>query len=396
MSTSVQRGTWLRANRGLALWAVAMAVAVVAFVSAVEPDVTRGTQVLVLAIVGLLVMPIPLPTNKLPKRIGERLAGAFCMVALGMAYVTVRALLETSLPPAQLDAIVGAVIVFLAIITDDAAPRVLRLVGIELSKLFRSRLWQVGLLATVLVTLLAALLRSPIGTDTGWSVAAQTLGTGMWAAELFILVLGATTIAGELGQGTLKMILPHAYRRSEWIAAKGLVLIITAAIFTAVVALVAVLHAQATHGLGDVVKEVPAGFGDEEGGVEVFQSAGVMSAHLWDATLSGLAVLAATALIGVLFSCIFDSVVPALSTAFLFFLGLKSADVLLGLSQATLRDVYASYPATLREWTMKFGRGLNETWDPAYLEAGLILAALTGALAWLLSVGWLARRDLHG
>lgn len=397
MSAPVSRGTWLRANTGLALWALFAAVTVVAFVAAVDEDAPRSGVVITLAVMGALALPVRIPGVQLPARLSERLGGAFSLVALGIAYHAARGLFAAHVAaPGYLDIGCGLALFFSALAMSDALPRVLRLMGIELTKAWRSRIWQVALIATALVTLLAAWLRTPIEGDTGWSIAVQNVGTGMWAAELFILVLGATTVAGELGQGTLKMILPHAYRRSEWVIAKGLVLLLTATILTAIVALVALLHGQLAHGLGDVVKEVPAGFGEEEGGVEVFQTAAVMGSHLFDAVLSGLGVLGATALIGLLFSCLFDSVVPALSAGFLFFLGLKSADVLLGLPRDVLRDVYATYPGTLREWTQKLGRGLNETWDPKLLEAGLLLALLTGMLAWLVSIAWFSRRDLHG
>ena len=92
---------------------------------------------------------------------------------------------------------------------------------------------------------------------------------------------------------------------------------------------IATLHAGVVEGLGDVVKEIPAGFGEDEGSVEVFQTAEVMRSHLLDLALAGLASLAATSLIGLFFSTLFDSVVPALSASFLLFLGLESADDLI-------------------------------------------------------------------
>ena len=75
---------------------------------------------------------------------------------------------------------------------------------------------------------------------------------------------GATSITGELSQGTLKMILPHAYRRSDWVAAKAIVLVLCAAAFSLVLAVGALGTTQLVHGLDDVTRTIPAGFGEAE------------------------------------------------------------------------------------------------------------------------------------
>ena len=68
--------------------------------------------------------------------------------------------------------------------------------------------------------------------DAGAVVAPDTDG----GAEVFVLVLGAIALAGEATGGTLKMMVPHAYRRSDWILAKGLVLLAVSVCFLLVVA----------------------------------------------------------------------------------------------------------------------------------------------------------------
>ncbi|MDJ0973972.1 MAG: ABC transporter permease [Planctomycetota bacterium] len=398
MSTAqpVQPGQWLRANRGLALWFVAAAIALVQGVRVANAQASLATLIVVLALTGALVHPLDVSRTRRRGGIAARAAGAFALIAIGLAFDTLRKIGIEAVGSIAFDLGVWIIVLVSALVERGTLGRLLRLAGVEHTKLIRSRLYQIGLLAAVLVTLLAGMTHEPLEGETGWSVAATTLGTGTWAAELFLLVLGATTIAGELGQGTLKMILPHAYKRSEWIAAKAIVLLLSAATFTIVITLVSIGHAAMTTGLGDVVKEGIPGFPGEEIPDEVFQTASVMRDHLQECVLSGLYALAATALLGLFFSSLFDSVVPALSAAFLLFLGLKSADVLLGLSRDVQEYIYASYPGQLRSWTAKLGQGLNETWDAAWFEAGVIRAALTGAVAWLFAIAWFSRRDLHG
>ncbi len=372
---------------GSVLWPIAMCIAGTALLRQVAPEGADPKLVatLAMAVLGFIVAP----TKQLGlSPLKRRLLGAVYLGTLGFAYATLRTLSE------WVDLIAISLVLVFALAT--CAPRLLRLFGIEWLKLRKGRLFKVGLVAAALVTLLSGLTLEPLEGSTGWTISAHTMGTGLWVAEVFLLVLGATTLAGELGQGTMKMILPHAYRRSEWIAAKALVLGFAGVLFAAVVLVVSLGHAHFTAGLGDIVKELPPGFGEEEGSQEIFLTAGVMGSHLMDAVVIGLASLIASALLGLLFSSMFDSVVPALSSTFLLFLGLKSADVLLGLSRDVLLKIYAWYPERLRELTGKLGRGLNENWDATMPDRGLLLAVTAGAVAWLLSVALFSRRDLHG
>ena len=202
-------------------------------------------------------------------------------------------------------------------------------------------------------------------------------------------------ISGEATVGTLKMMIPHAYRRSEWIVAKCLVLALASVIFAVVVVGVAFVQAEATEGLGDVTRELEPMFGEEEGGVETFQPASVMRGHARDAILVSLAALLATSFLGVLLSSLFDWVVASLCLAFLIFAGLEFADVLLRLPREALEGIYAWYPTQMRDLTEKLGRALNERWDEALFSEGLRLALLTCGLAVLLAIRAFARRDLH-
>jgi len=346
---------------------------------------------LTFALLGALLVTSPVA---LASRLAERLVGAVSLAALGLALVGLHA--ATGGGPARWwwwPPWAGLLVLLLADLS--AWPRLARLARVEWLKTRRSRLFQAGLVATGLVTLLAGLAHESLPGETGWTLATASLGTGQIAAEVFLLVLGATALAGEATGGTLKMLLPHAYRRSDWILAKALVLLLVAVCFAVVVAVVALGHAAWTDGLGDVTRENEPLFGEETGTIDTFVEAAVMRAHMRETVLSGLAALAATALLGLFVSALFDGVVAALCVAFLLFAGLEFADVVLSLPRETLQDIYAWYPAELRALTGKLGRALNERWDAALFPAGLYLALLLGASSVLLGIGVFSRRDLH-
>lgn len=290
-------------------------------------------------------------------------------------------------------AFVGLAVV--AMIADGCAGRLRTLIGVELLKIWRGRLLRTGLLVAVLATLLAGWTHDPGPGESGWTRAAHALGVGFWTAEILVLVLGATMVAGEISQSTMKMILPYAYRRAEWIAAKSTVLVVCAAFFALLVVSTGVLHTSIDAGLGDVTREAVAGFGAEDE-IEVFQTADVMRGRLADTATAATASLIASAMVGLLLSCLFQSLVPALSASFLVFAALKTGDIFLGFSKQTLDAIYAHYPDELRRLTENFGRALNESWNDALLPEGLILSLLTGILGLLVSLRLFGRRDLHG
>ncbi len=278
----------------------------------------------------------------------------------------------------------------------SALARVARLVGVEAMKARAGRLLWIGLAAAAGVTLLAALTHEKAAHETAWSSLAGAAAAGLWAAEIFLLVAGTTAVAGESAQGTLKMILPHAYRRADWIAAKGIVLAAEAALFLAAIALVCVAFALATGGFPDVTQEIPAEFGgDGPGTTQVLHGAGVMGNRLLATAAASLASLVATALLGLLISCVFDSVVPALSAGFLFFLGLRSADVVFGASREFLANVYAWFPGEMLTLLAKLGQGLSEDWNPALLPRALWLAAAVAGGSLVVSLAVFSRRDLQ-
>jgi hypothetical protein len=275
----------------------------------------------------------------------------------------------------------------------SALRRIARLVGVEATKARSGRLLWLGLAATMGVTLLAATTHEKTTAETVWSALSLATGAGLWSAEIFLLVAGSTAIAGETGQGTLKMILPHAYRRSDWIAAKAVVLAAQALLFLAGIAAVCVVYAWASGGFADVTQD-DAEFGGPTR-VKVIHDAAEMGGLLLSSGAAALASLVATALLGLLVSCLFDGVVPALCAGFLLFFGLRSADVVFGASREFLADVYAWFPREMLTLVEKLGRGLSEDWNAALLPRALWLSAAVAAGSLLLSLAVFTRRDLR-
>jgi hypothetical protein len=274
-----------------------------------------------------------------------------------------------------------------------AVLRVLRLARIEVFKLSCSRLVRVGLVAVVGLTALAGIAHERLANETSWSAAAGMLGVGFAVAQVFLLVLGAISIAGEASQGTLKMILPHAYRRSDWVLAKAASLLVAALVYAALVLGTALLLAR----LGGPLAEVTLtseGFGGEPL-VTVHATAEAMRSHLIDTALAETLALATTGLLGLCISSMILGVVGALCTAFLAFAALKLGDLVLALSQDTLRRLFPWPPERLREVTAKLGQGLSEGWDARLPAMSLLLSAATSALLVLVAARALARRDLH-
>jgi hypothetical protein len=289
----------------------------------------------------------------------------------------------------------AAVVLAVVLLEGGAIRRWARLVGVEIFKTRRTTLFRVGLGGVAALTLLAGFTHERLPDTSGWSMLAGTLGTGFWAAQVFLLVLGATAIAGEASGGTLKMMLPHAYRRSDWIVAKATVLVLAALLFALVAAAVGGAHAATREGLGDVVQTIEPLFPGDEPVREVFATADRMREIAGARVLLGFTALATTALLGLACSALFDSVVAALCFAFFLFAGLELADVLLGLPQSTLQLLYGWYPDRVGRLQDALGRALSERWDEALLGAGLRTATATAGILALLSVRFFARRDVH-
>lgn len=269
-----------------------------------------------------------------------------------------------------------------------------RLVSVEATKVLGGRAVWFGFVAVAAATALTAWHHEVVGPTTGWAVAAHAFSTGLWAAEIFVLVSGTTAVAGETDRGTLKMILPHAYRRSDWIVAKGVALGAQAVALLAVAAGVALAAGAMRGGLSDVTQTFEAGFGSPAR-VDVLHPGSEMAGHFASAAAVAAASLVATAMLGLLVSCAFDAVIPALSTGFLVFMGLKSAGALFGAPPELLAKVYASYPGEMLDTIDKLGRGLGVSWDADRLPRGLRLSAIVAAVSVAGSLVIFTRRDLR-
>lgn len=276
----------------------------------------------------------------------------------------------------------------------SAPGRIARLICVEAMKVLGGRMLKFGLLAVLAVTALTAWAHEPIDQETGWTLFSAALSAGLWAAEIFVLVAGTTTIAGETAQGTLKMILPHAYRRSDWIVAKAMVLLAQAVVLLAVATITALIFAEVGPGLADVTQKDELTL-DGTPKFLVVRTAVEMAGFARDTIYVSLASLVATAWVGLMISCVFDGVVAALSTGFLLFLGVKSAGTLFGASPDVLRRVYATYPGEMSHLVEKLGRGFAERWPADLASSGVWLAVGTGVAAVALGAWRFARRDLH-
>ena len=272
--------------------------------------------------------------------------------------------------------------------------RVARLVGVETLKVLGGRMVKIGVLAVAAVAALTAWAHEAVPDETAWTVAAKSFGAGLWAAEIFLLVAGTTAIAGETATGTLKMILPHAYRRSDWVAAKAIMLAGQAVLLLVTALAASLVAGWLSGGLSAVTQHFEPGFGSEAH-EETLHAAREMWGNFGASASVALASLLATAWLGLAISCVFDAVIPALSAGFLLFLGFKSAGTLFGASPELLAKIYASYPGEMLEKMGKLGRGLAERWDPDLLSKGLLLAAIVGAASVVLGLIVFSRRDLQ-
>lgn len=372
------------------LWGALLAVALHAFVRTHAAGAETLDVFLWYAAAGAVLQP---GTRFLPRR-GRRLLapllGALLVGALAPAAFGLDALGAALGGLWWADGPLLALGLLLALLRGGGAGRLGVLARVEGLKLRRG----VGVLGSLLValalTLFVGMGHDPAPGETGWTTAERSLKAGLLAAEALLLVLGAAAIAAEAAQGTLKMVLPHAYRRGEWVAAKALVLGALALAFAALLGATAYLYADWAHGLGDVVKPPDELFGMDE---RVHRTAETMRGHYLAALGAGAAALVASALTGLFVSCLFVGVVPSLSAAFLAFATVHLGQTLLGFGAELEQRLFAEYPQRMLKAMGNIGKGLDEAWDPALLSTGLGLCAALSALALLSGMRLFARRD---
>ena len=388
----------MKALRRWAPWAGWLLAAVAGTVATTRLLAPAASPWVVVAVAGAFVFLAWLPGFRsrpwvravaVPLAVGAS-AGALVYAATRGDTVLPKSALADRAPWLLVALVLGPLLVRL-LVPPHAGRRVLRLLAIEWRKLRKGWLLRVGILLVVAVTLTMGYTHEVAPTESGWAVAAVLLKSGTWMAEVLLLVLGAVAIAGEVGQGTMKMILPHAYKRSDWVLAKGLLLSLVAIGFMLVIGATSLGFAHFEHGLGDVVKKGEPAFGVPD---TTFQTAGVMRDHLVQTLVASTASLIVISWIALLFSALFSSVVPALSAAFLVFVALRFGDLLLGYSRAVQEHLFTSYPEWMRNAARNLGRGLNDRWDPALLPECLWLCGLTALLAALAAIATFERREL--
>jgi hypothetical protein len=330
-----------RLHAGDLVWTLAMAVALHGAVRTLAPEAPLSTLLVVFAIAGAFLRPGErwLPADG-PVLV-PALLGALLMAGLALA----TQVLDLAGPKAGgMFGLHGAVLAVLAIgalATQGTARRVGTLLGVEWLKLRKGWSLKGGLLVATALAFYVGFAHEPVRGQSGWNSVERSLGAGLLCAEMLLLVLGATSISAESAQGTLKMVLPHAYRRSEWIAAKALALTAGALLFTLLLTLASLALAEDGLGLGAVVKPGDEVFGSEP---TVHREAGAMAGYVLEAVVASAAALVATAVAGLFFSCLFTGLVASLSAAFLAFATLHLGNTLLGFSPQLRERLYAEVP----------------------------------------------------
>jgi hypothetical protein len=120
-----------------------------------------------------------------------------------------------------------------------------------------------------------------------------------------------------------------------------------------------------------------------------------MAGHFAAATAATYGSFVATAVLGLLVSSLFASVVPALLTSFLVFFALATAEAIFGAPPSVMSQLYSWYPSRMLTLSEKLGRALSEGWNPELLSRGLLLSGATVVVALLVSLVVFSRRDLH-
>ena len=272
--------------------------------------------------------------------------------------------------------------------------RVWTLMRLEMARLWRGRVFLWGLFLVAALPPLVGWLRATPADASAWSLWAHLTGAALWVASLLVLVLGATSIASEISQGTMKMALPFAFRRSDWVLGKALALAVASLMLVSVALVSAGVTAHATMGFGDVVKTLPAGFG-QEATTEVFQSAREMGGHVRDVCVLALLGGVATGWMGLGLSACFSSTLAPLCLAFLLFVAMRFGDALLGLSRDVMAWLYPSYPGWMRDVLGSLGRGFNDSWHAAHLDQGVFWAVATATLSLLAALVVFEWRELR-
>lgn len=145
------------------------------------------------------------------------------------------------------------------------------MVGVELSKLVHQRIFYIALVFIILTVGLSVFVESrppdegvdedltqaeitQVRVDGGFVPLINACTNGFKIAIIFLLILGSLSLSSEASSGTLRMILIRPFRRSEFLIAKILTLIMVVIIIMALVKLLSLILVESLYGLGPVVE----------------------------------------------------------------------------------------------------------------------------------------------
>lgn len=200
----------------------------------------------------------------------------------------------------------------------------------EVTKLWRQRLPWVGLILVVTVTAFAAWMDAEMVTDTHGAAAlprnafrffAIGLRYGFAMSVFFLVLTAGLVVAGESGQGTLKMVLVRPVSRSEVLLAKAGSVCLYALALLLVVGLTAAFVGSVVPAsdFGSVIDPQYA----DPANPYVYVEAGEMWGHLLAAVGLLVLPLLAAGMLGLTVSVLFENPGVASGTAVIAFLGLE-------------------------------------------------------------------------
>lgn len=255
------------------------------------------------------------------------------------------------------------------------AGRVIRLIRVELMKLFLHPFFPIAVAILAAVTLLGAWAFEP--KTTIWSgphallLFALGAKSGLKIAAFLLVVFGSLSFAGEFDKGTIRLMLTRPVTRTELFIAKCLTGLSLAALFF-------ILVLALSFGFGCLRGELGPVW-DGEQGLILSTSEGI-SAHAAKAVGMSVAGILAAVFLGIAVSTFVESSGFAVAIALTLFIGV---DLGLGLvREEHTRYVFSWYPSYAFETLRSFAEGSSTLWRPA-AESRVTLLGIVKMPIWL-------------
>lgn len=196
--------------------------------------------------------------------------------------------------------------------------RIFRIVLVEGYKITRQNLLYIAL-ALICLAVLGSVCADKIFTSadeptSGFTVLARAALNGFKIGAILLLIFGSLMIAGEMTSGTIKMVLIRPYRRSEWILAKALTLMILVLVTMVVVEILGLLVVWQAYGFTDVADPIIKDY--------IHLEKAIMLRYLVYSFVLVILPLIAIALLGLFISSLLEHVGSAVALAILFYLAL--------------------------------------------------------------------------